>query len=204
MYPSSLCPSLRVPYRIATVIGMFVPVLVCGCTTLWTTTGGYFKGLPVIMYGGVMPPVPVMLAGIGLWSIGVWLFITPWWVGSHILGIGGFNLLLLIVFDGTIQLVSKLCFYCLLLSIMWALEPLYEPALTRWQQRKSTTEPAIEEGSNTATITELNGKVQVPSPLAPVGTVPSPVFYYVPMQAMPMAPLNKQLSQTAATVQGMV
>ena len=125
---------------------MLVPVVVCGCTTLWDTTGGYLEGLQVIMYGGVMPPLLVMLAGVALWSVGVVLFITPWWVGSHILGVGGFNLLLLILLDGTIQLVSKLCFYCLLLSVMWVLEPLYEPSLrpkTPTTTTTSTTQPYL-------------------------------------------------------------
>ena len=31
------------------------------------------------------------------------------------------------LFDGTIRLVSKLCFYCLLLSILWGFEPYYAP-----------------------------------------------------------------------------
>jgi len=130
-YPSCQLSWLRWPYRILTVGGMMVPVILCGCTTLLQTTGGYYDGLSVILYGGVIPPLLVMLAGVGFWSLGVVLFVTPWWVGTHILAIGGLNLVLLQVLDGTIQLVSKLCFYCLLLSIMWALEPLYESALTR-------------------------------------------------------------------------
>jgi len=132
-YPSTCLPSLRNPYRLLTVLGMCVPIAYCGCTTLYTTIGGYYDGLQVIMYGGLMPPVWVMGLGILLWSTGVWLFITPWWVGTHILFIGGLNLVLLQVLDGTVQLVSKLCFYCLLLSIMWLLEPLFEPSLRKSQ-----------------------------------------------------------------------
>jgi len=135
-YPSSSSILFRSPYRIACVILIFVsiPLVFSGCTTVWQTTGGYWEGLYVIIYGGNMPSIPIMLGGIAFWSIGVPLFVTPWWVGGHILFIGGLNMVLLYTLDGTIQLVSKLCFYCLLLSIMWLFEPLYEPSLRPKEQ----------------------------------------------------------------------
>ena len=55
------------------------------------------------------------------------MFCEPFWVGRNILLVGGFTLVLRPIFYGTARLVSKLCFYCLLLSILWGFEPYYAP-----------------------------------------------------------------------------
>ena len=52
---------------------------------------------------------------------------SPWWAATNILLVGGINLGILALIDGTVLLVSKLCFYCLLLSVLWLLEPLWTP-----------------------------------------------------------------------------
>jgi hypothetical protein len=83
--------------------------------------------LPTLVYWGAEPPPFLFGCGVALWSIAAFMFITPWWAATNILIVGGINLAILTYIDGTILLVSKLCFYCLLLSIMWLLEPLWTP-----------------------------------------------------------------------------
>jgi len=55
------------------------------------------------------------------------LFIYPTVYATNILAVGGLNLVILHYVDGTIYLVSKLCFYCLQLSILWYFEPKWAP-----------------------------------------------------------------------------
>merc|ERR1719272_1357592 len=74
-----------------------------------------------------MPTFTTMNCGILFWGFAATMFCEPYWVGRNILLVGAFNLVLLLIFDGTVRLVSKLCFYCLLLSILWGLEPYYAP-----------------------------------------------------------------------------
>merc|ERR1712170_267267 len=69
----------------------------------------------------------MMTLGILLWTIGDLAFVRPWWAATNILLVGGINLVLLTFIDGSIRLVSKLCFYCLLLSLLWLSEPLWAP-----------------------------------------------------------------------------
>ena len=61
------------------------------------------------------------------WAVAALVFIHPVWAATNILLVGGLNLAILKIVDGTILLVSKLCFYCLLLSVLWLLEPLWAP-----------------------------------------------------------------------------
>ena len=78
-----------------------------------------------------MPAEWVIWAGIALWAGGAFLFCTPWFVWVQILLVGGTVLSLLAQFDGTIRLLSKMCTYCLLLSIVWVLEPAWDPSRSR-------------------------------------------------------------------------
>lgn len=55
-----------------------------------------------------MPSYLLMSLGILFWTVGALTYITPFWVARNILLIGGVNLVLLLVIDGTIRLVSKL------------------------------------------------------------------------------------------------
>ena len=54
--------------------------------------------------------------------------------------------ILLILIDGTIRLLSKLCFYCLLLSILWLSEPYLYPSeaapITPAAGKKDSASPA--------------------------------------------------------------
>eukprot|EP00035_Acanthoeca_spectabilis_P025542 m.458869 g.458869 ORF g.458869 m.458869 type:complete len:254 (+) comp21609_c0_seq1:66-827(+) len=123
VFPSSHLPKTRPWYRLLAVLGAMLPIIFTNCTTLYETTG-LWKG-KTLMYGGVMPSYLLMSLGILFWSVGAIAYCAPFWVGRNILLIGGLNLVLLLVIDGTIRLVSKLCFYCLLLSIMWLVEPYF-------------------------------------------------------------------------------
>jgi hypothetical protein len=84
--------------------------------------------------------------GVALWAVGAMLFLRParCWVG--ILGVGGLNLVLLQLFDGTIRLVSKLCFWCLLLSVLWLTEPLWAPPTTAAEAEGTVGEGKAMEG----------------------------------------------------------
>lgn len=55
-----------------------------------------------------MPSYLLMVGGILFWSVGIVAFAFPFWVARNIILIGGLNLILLAVIDGTIRLVSKL------------------------------------------------------------------------------------------------
>jgi len=118
------CNHLRKPFCALPIMGA-VAMAVCGrCTYSSETHGGLLK-LPTLVYWGFEPPLILFLAGVALWSAGALLFITPWWAATNILLVGGINLVILMLIDGTVLLISKLCFYCLLLSILWLLEPLW-------------------------------------------------------------------------------
>jgi hypothetical protein len=121
------CDKWRAPYRILPIVGALTMVVLGGCTYATTTTGGALK-LPTLVYWGAEPPLWVFSLGVAMWSIAAMVFITPWWAATNILIVGGINLSLLLFIDGTVRLISKLCFYCLLLSILWMLEPLWTPA----------------------------------------------------------------------------
>jgi uncharacterized membrane protein len=84
-------------------------------------------------------PLWTVRAGIALWSVGALGFIRPVWYGIQILLTGGVVLSLLYIYDGTIILLSKMCTYCLLLSIVWVLEPLWDP-----HKRKVATTTVLE------------------------------------------------------------
>lgn len=100
--------------------------LIAECTTVLQTTGGYMPG-PTLVYWGFMPPWWLFLGGVAVWSVPALLFIYPTVYATNILAVGGLNLAILQVLDGTIFLVSKLCFYCLQLSILWYFEPQWAP-----------------------------------------------------------------------------
>eukprot|EP00041_Stephanoeca_diplocostata_P035423 m.1248047 g.1248047 ORF g.1248047 m.1248047 type:complete len:266 (-) comp24696_c0_seq1:1365-2162(-) len=128
LFPSDSAEGLRWPYRLVTVLITGVPIIASKCTSLYTTTGLWHG--QTLMYGGVMPSYLVMNCGILFWAAGALLFVKPFWVCLNILLIGGLNLIIMLVVDGTIRLVSKLCFYCLLLSFVWILEPYLRPPAT--------------------------------------------------------------------------
>ena len=118
------CNQFRKPYRVLPLIGALSMAYFGKCTYSTITNGGLLE-LPTLVYWGFIPTHLLFNAGIALWSIAALLFITPWWAATNILLVGGLNLVILTIIDGTILLVSKLCFYCLLLSILWLLEPLW-------------------------------------------------------------------------------
>lgn len=130
VYPSyssrSWVNKFRGPYRLLPAIGAFSMAWVGKCTYSQTTSGGILE-LPTLVYWGFVPTRNLFTAGVALWSIAALLFIDPLIYAANILLIGGLNLMILQVVDGTILLVSKLCFYCLLLSILWLVEPLWAP-----------------------------------------------------------------------------
>ena len=47
-------------------------------------------------------------------------------------------------FDGTIVLISKMCTYCLLLSIVWTLEPCWDPHTSAWYKDEKESKMEIE------------------------------------------------------------
>eukprot|EP00943_MAST-04B_sp_MAST-4B-sp1_P006651 g6651.t1 len=105
-------------------------VFIYGCSKLWHAPPGTLAAhdkYPTILWGGVDLPVFLVNAGIGFWAIGACMFVTPLRYSLQILLVGGCVLSLLYIFDGTITLLSKMCTYCLLLSIVWTLEPLWDP-----------------------------------------------------------------------------
>ena len=116
----------RAPYRILPTIGAVAMAVVGKCTYATVTEGGLLQ-LPTLVYWGHEPPVLLFYTGVVLWSVAAMVFITPWWAATNILIVGGINLSLLMLIDGTVRLISKLCFYCLLLSVLWMLEPLWTP-----------------------------------------------------------------------------
>ena len=127
-FPSTAYRGLRPYYRGVVCLAALVPVFFGGCTTVFK--GHLPVALPTLLYCGRLPPSWMFTCGVALWAVGAMLFLRParCWVG--ILGVGGLNLVLLQLFDGTIRLVSKLCFWCLLLSVLWLTEPLWAPPTT--------------------------------------------------------------------------
>ena len=118
-----------------TIIGCSVLVFLYGCSTLWHAPATAHDALPTILWGGVELPVWTIQAGIALWAIGALAFIRPVWYGIQILLTGGVVLSLLYIYDGTIILLSKMCTYCLLLSIVWLGEPIWDPHKKKKQQQ---------------------------------------------------------------------
>jgi len=132
IFPSDAYLKLRPPYRIVTLIGCAVPIASASyaCTTVWA---GSSPGRPEILFGGVMPPAWVVTLGIGIWALGAVLFVRPLAAARDILLVGSVVLTLLAVVDGSVELISRMGTYCLLLSFVWILEPLWMgpgPALT--------------------------------------------------------------------------
>ena len=128
LYPSKAGQGwIRNLYRLLTAAGAFLLVFLYGCSTLWHAPPTAHDNLPTVLWGGVELPVWTVQAGIALWAIGAVGFIRPVWYGVQILLTGGVVLSLLYLFDGTIILLSKMCTYCLLLSIVWCGEPIWDP-----------------------------------------------------------------------------
>ena len=121
--------------------------------------------LPTLVYWGFEPPLELFAAGVALWSVAALLFITPVWAATNILLVGGINLCILAFVDGTVRLVSKLCFYCLLLSILWLLEPLWtRPLHFATKDNNSLVDPFGPPGSGdiSATKHQVQGTQGVP------------------------------------------
>ena len=130
---------IRNVYRVLCGLGCGVLMVFYGCSTLWHAPSTAHDHLPTILWGGVELPLWTVRAGIALWSVGALGFIRPVWYGIQILLTGGVVLSLLYIYDGTIILLSKMCTYCLLLSIVWVLEPLWDP-----HKRKVVTTTVLE------------------------------------------------------------
>jgi hypothetical protein len=130
-------------YRLLSVIGSLVLTFVYGCTTLYHGDPATdHDKLPTLLWGGVDLPLWTIYAGIALWSIGAVGFVRPVRYGLQILLVGGCVLMLLRHFDGTIVLLSKMCTYCLLLSIVWTLEPCWDPHVSKWYPDEVADEAA--------------------------------------------------------------
>lgn len=100
--------------------------------------------LPTLLYDGIQPPLWMMLVACAFWALGAYLWCAPDLVWRSILAIGALNLALLYLLDGTIQLVSKLCFWCLLLSIFFLLDPkLVPPTAARDEARPKGLEAVV-------------------------------------------------------------
>ena len=126
-YPSKTFPGCwRWIYRLLALVGSIMLTLIYGCSVVWKTSIGPDR-FPTILWGGVDLPEYLVYAGIALWSIGAVGFVSPIRYALQIILVGGVVLSLLVYFDGTITLLSKMCTYCLLLSFVWTLEPLWTP-----------------------------------------------------------------------------
>ena len=122
-FPSNAFPKWRKPYQCLALAGAVILAFMFGCTTLFHQPANDHDKLPTMLWGGREPSLWIILAGIGFWSVGAVAFSRPVKYGTRILAVGGCVLALLWIFDGTIRLLSKMCTYCLLLSIIWVLEP---------------------------------------------------------------------------------
>eukprot|EP00505_MAST-04D_sp_SCG-Rhode-Island_P003862 Stramenopile-MAST_4_protein_3862 len=107
LYPSQSCTAVRKLYRLLTILGCCVMIYVYKCSEVWKTATGPDR-FPTIFIGAAM-------------------FVSPFRYCLQIILVGGCVLTLLVIYDGTIVLLSKMCTYCLLLSIVWVLEPLWSP-----------------------------------------------------------------------------
>jgi len=180
MFPSDAFRPLRPLYLVLVAVGCTIPMVLCGCTTLWHHADEFTpKG--DILYCGIYPPIWIVYAGIALWAIGAIAFIRPLIAGLDILVVGGTVLLLLHFIDGSIVLISKMCFYCLLLSVLWLLEPL-NPCLPPGDQERANDFGG--ELSDGASSQNPSGNLVVHgSPTIMVqGTLAQTAFVYVPMQ----------------------
>ena len=133
----------RSPYRLLPALGVLAMMILGKCTYSTVTPGGLLQ-LPTLVYWGFEPSLFLFNCGVALWSIAALVFITPWWAATNILIVGGINLGLLTIIDGTVRLVSKLCFYCLLLSVLWLLEPLWTPAPARPSEAEDGYLPCVQ------------------------------------------------------------
>ena len=124
LYPSTSWTWLRGFYRILTAVGCIVMVALYECTSVLKTSKGKY---PTLLWGGAELPTWLVDVGIGFWALGAALFVSPFRYALQILLVGGCVLALLVTFDGTYDLLSKMCTYCLLLSIVWSLEPIWTP-----------------------------------------------------------------------------
>ena len=125
-----------------TVIAACIPAVYGGCTTIYH--GHMPLSLPTLLYDGVQPPLWMFVVACAFWGVGAFLWCAPDLVWRSILAIGGLNLGLLYLLDGTIQLVSKLCFWCLLLSIFFLLDPHLIPAIPPAAHGKASVAAANE------------------------------------------------------------
>jgi hypothetical protein len=123
MYPSDSFQNLKLPYRVCTVLASLIPVFLGTCTVVWT--GPMPVSLPTLLWGGVQPPLWLVVVGCLFWGVGAALFCRPHFVWRVILAIGAWNLVLLFLLDGSIRLISKLCFWCLQLSFFFLSDPVW-------------------------------------------------------------------------------
>ena len=65
LYPSTNYLWARWPVRLLSIAGALFLAWVWGCTTLYETTG--WAKVPTLLYGGKMPPFPLMVAGVVFW-----------------------------------------------------------------------------------------------------------------------------------------
>ena len=129
-FPSSAFPKWRTPYQVCALLGAAVLACMYGCSVVFADSmkpPHDRDQLPTILWGGAEPSLLIILVGIGFWAVGAVAFCRPLKCGTNILLVGGCVLGLLLVFDGTIRLLSKMCTYCLLLSVIWVLEPYFMP-----------------------------------------------------------------------------
>lgn len=134
LYPSSAFNSFRRVYRALVCMATLFPMVMASCTTILPPRtqppmrfGGAIFPLPALVWGGLLPSLPLLALGVCAGALGCILFVRPHTVWIAILALGGFNLCLLQLLDGNVFLVSKLCFWCGLLSLLFAAEPLWLP-----------------------------------------------------------------------------
>ena len=147
VFPSNALLNLRTPYRIVTAFGCSIPIFFSaayGCTTIWRG-----KDRDELLWGGVMPPALIVDAGLFIWASGAVAFVRPWQAWRDILLVGCTVLSLLVYIDGSYRLISRMCTYCLILSFVWILEPIWMPPdahleTRQRQERAQKRTPAIE------------------------------------------------------------
>lgn len=135
-------PVLRDLVRLAVVGVILLVGFISNCTTVVTTSGGLWP-VPTLIYWGFTPPKWLFWIGVAFWSVPALLFIYPTVFATNILLVGGLNLVILQVLDGTYALVSKLCFFCLQLSLLWVVEPLWAPPSSSTSAREPVDVEAV-------------------------------------------------------------
>ena len=117
MFPSSAAMPWRQPYRALVVVLCSATMHANGCTKLWA---GH-----TLLWGGWLPRQRHVAGLLSVGAFGTVMFVRPHAVWAGILVVGGLNLGLLQVLDGTVALMSKLCCWCVLLSFFFISEPLW-------------------------------------------------------------------------------